>query len=183
MEQSHPGWFVSSLGMSAAGALLTGCFACGTDLAWRRIPNVITFGSALAGFAWHAWSAGAGGAAWALAGWGVGLALLMPLYLLQSMGAGDVKLLAAFGAWVGPVDAVWAGLFGTIAGGVLALFVAVSSGYLGTAVRNLYTLLMFWRVSGVRPMDDLTIDTSRGPRLARAIPMLVGVVVTLWLKQ
>ena len=37
--------------MSAAGALLTGCFACGTDLAWRRIPNVITFGSALAGFA------------------------------------------------------------------------------------------------------------------------------------
>jgi prepilin peptidase CpaA len=132
---------------------------------------------------WQAWASGVSGAAWALCGWATGLLLLLPLYLLRSLGAGDVKLLAAFGAWLGPMAAIWAGLYGTIAGGVLALLVAVTTGYLGTAYRNLYGLLMFWRLEGVRPMDQMTLDTSKGPRLPRAIPMLVGLVVTLWLKQ
>jgi prepilin peptidase CpaA len=174
---------VTPLLVAEAAAVGTGLVACGTDLAWRRIPNVLTFGSALGGIAWHAWADGLAGAGWALAGWVVGCSVLLPLYLLRSLGAGDVKLLAAFGAWLGPMGAVWAGIYGTIAGGVLALVVALASGYLGTAYRNLYSLLMFWRVEGVRPMDQLTLDTSRGPRLARAIPMLVGVVVMLWLKQ
>jgi prepilin peptidase CpaA len=174
---------VTSVEVAQAAAVGTGLVACATDLAWRRIPNVLTFGSALLGIAWHAWAAGPGGAGWSLGGWAVGLVVLLPLYLLRSIGAGDVKLLAAFGAWLGPMGAVWAGLYGTIAGGLLALVVAVATGYLGTAYRNLYSLLMFWRLEGVRPMDQLTLDTSRGPRLARAIPMLVGVVVMLWLNQ
>jgi len=167
--------------VSSGALLLTGAVACATDLAWRRIPNVLTFGAAAAGIAWQAWAGGTAGAAWGVLGWTVGLALLLPLYLLRSLGAGDVKLLAAFGAWLGPVAVIWAGLYGTIAGGVLAVVIAVLRGYAGTAYRNLYALLMFWRVSGVRPMDSLTLDTSQGPRLARAIPMFVGLVVTLWL--
>ena len=67
------------------------------------------------------------GAAWAFAaaGWATGLALFVPLYALGGMGAGDVKLLGAIGAWLGPMGAVWTGLYGAIAGGVLALAVAV----------------------------------------------------------
>jgi prepilin peptidase CpaA len=171
------------VGPAEVAAVATGVVACVTDLASRRVPNVLTFGSALTGLAWHAWVGGVAGAGWSVAGWAVGLAVLMPLYLLRTLGAGDVKLLAAFGAWLGPAGVAWAGLYGTIAGGVLALAVALATGYLGTAYRNLYSLLLFWRVEGIRPMDSLTLDTGRGPRLARAVPMLVGVVVMLWLKR
>ena len=173
---------MTAANVAPAVAVAVGVVACATDLAWRRIPNVLTFGAALAAFAWHGSSGGLSALGWSIGGWVAGLALLMPLYLLRSLGAGDVKLLAAFGAWLGPVDVIWAGLYGTIAGGVLALLVAAARGYLGTAYRNVFALLMFWRTSGVRPMDQLTLDTSRGPRLARAVPMLVGLVVTLWLK-
>jgi prepilin peptidase CpaA len=171
---------VIDVSFAPAAAVATGIAACATDLAWRRIPNLLTFGSAGAGMAWHLWSGGIGGAGLALAGWTAGLALLLPLYLLRSIGAGDVKLLAAFGAWLGPMGAVLAGLYGTVAAGVLALVLAAGAGYLGTAYRNLYALLMFWRVHGVRPMDQLTLDTAPGPRLARAVPMLAGVVVAIW---
>lgn len=171
------------MGVAEAAALATGLIACATDIARRRIPNLLTFGSALTGVLWHGWAGGFLGAGWALAGWAAGLAVLMPLYLLRSLGAGDVKLLGAFGAWLGPMGAVLSGLYGTVAGGVLALAVALATGYLGTAYRNLYSLLVFWRLQGVRPMDQLTLDTSRGPRLARAVPMLVGVVVMLWLNK
>jgi prepilin peptidase CpaA len=174
---------VTAFDFAQGAALATGVVSCATDLAWRRIPNGLTFGSALGAAIWQAWASGVSGAAWALCGWATGLLLLLPLYLLRSLGAGDVKLLAAFGAWLGPMGAIWAGLYGTIAGGALALLVAVTTGYLGTAYRNLYGLLMFWRLEGVRPMDQMTLDTSKGPRLPRAIPMLVGLVVTLWLKQ
>jgi len=174
---------VTALSLAEGAALLTGVLACITDLAWRRIPNLLTFGSAAAGFAWHLSAGGLSGFGVALTGWAAGVAILLPLYLLRSLGAGDVKLLGAFGAWLGPVAALWAGLYGTIAGGILAVIVALGTGYLRTAYLNIYSLLMYWRVSGVRPMNALTLDTSRGPRLARAVPMLVGVVVTLWLKQ
>ena len=42
------------------------------------------------------------GLGWSLVGTIVGLALLLPLYAIGGMGAGDVKLLAGVGAWVGP---------------------------------------------------------------------------------
>ena len=39
---------------------------------------------------------------WSLAGMGVGLISLLPLYAIGGMGAGDVKLMAGLGAWMGP---------------------------------------------------------------------------------
>jgi len=137
------------LAVADSAAVVTGVAACATDIPWRRIPNVLTFGSALAGFGWHLWTGGLAGFGWSVVGWAAGVAMLLPLYLLRSLGAGDVKLLGSFGAWLGPADVVWAALYGTMAGGVLALLVALTSGYLGTASRNVLSLLMFWRPAGV----------------------------------
>ena len=61
------------------------------------------------------------------------------------MGAGDVKLMAAIGAWLGPALALLTALYGAIAGGVLAIVVALSTGYLKTALSNLWRMLMHWR--------------------------------------
>ena len=42
-------------------------------------------------------------------------------------------------------------------------------------------MLRYWRESGIRPVPNLTLDTPNAPRLAYALPMFLGVVVTLWL--
>src|SRR5712691_6723405 len=142
--------------------------AAAWDLTTRRIPNLLTFGAALAALIVHGYAGGWAGAGWSLAGWLVGVAAFMPIFALGGMGAGDVKLLGAVGAWLGPAPAVWVALFSGIAGGVLALVIAASSGYLKQAYRNIWGLLMYWRIAGVRPAPDLTLSSASAPRLAYA---------------
>lgn len=156
--------------------------AAAWDLKTRRIPNVLTFGSALAALMAHAWVQGWTGAGLSIAGWLVGVAAFFPFFAVGGMGAGDVKLLGGVGAWLGPKAAVWVALYSGIAGGVLALLVAAHFGYLRRAYTNVWGMLMFWRLAGVRPAPGLTLSASAGPRLAYAVPVLAGVVLTLWLK-
>src|SRR6185436_20859653 len=79
--------------------------ACVTDIRSRRIPNVLTFGAAVAAVLFPGATAGTSGLLVALGGWVVGLLLFLPFFALGGMGGGDVKLLAALGAWIGPRDA------------------------------------------------------------------------------
>jgi len=170
------------LSVSQAAVLLVGFAACITDFRSRRIPNVLTFGASVAAFVFWAVSAGLTGLGFSVAGWLVGCLLFLPWFLLRGMGAGDVKLLAALGAWVGPGTALWIALYAAVAGGVFAIVVTLASGYLGTMVRNVWGLLMFWRIAGVQPHPDLTLATAAGPRLPYAFPITAGAVVGLWLR-
>src|ERR1700751_1600311 len=77
--------------------------AVGSDLHSRRIPNwLVLTGLTLA----LAVRLGGARAAQGYSAWGLGLltggGLFLPLYLLRGMGAGDVKLMAMVGAFVGP---------------------------------------------------------------------------------
>lgn len=155
--------------------------ACVTDLRARRIPNLLTFPAALAGLAWHA-AGGFSALGWALGGLAVGLLLFFPLFLLRGMGAGDVKLLAALGAWLGPGTIAWVAAYAAIAGGALAIVVALNSGYLRPMFRNVWLLLTQWRVAGVKPLDTLTLEQGRGPRLAYAVPIALGLCGVIWLR-
>jgi prepilin peptidase CpaA len=161
-------------------AVTTAVIAATWDLKTRRIPNVLTFGAAFAAVCVHVYAAGWSGATVALTGWLVGVAFFFPFFALGGMGAGDVKLLGAIGAWLGPAATVWVALFSAIAGGVMAVCVAMFAGYLSQAFSNVWGLLMYWRIAGVRPAPDLMLSSSRGPRLAYALPVLAGLVVTLW---
>ena len=118
----------------------------------------------------------------ALGGWLVGAAFFFPIFALGGMGAGDVKLMAALGAWLGPAAIVWVALYSSIAGAVMALVVAGFAGYLGQAFTNLWCLLMYWRIEGPRPAPELTLSSHKGPRLAYAVPVFAGLMVTLWLR-
>ena len=106
----------------AAALVLLVLAAAAFDSRTHRLPNVLTGSGAVAGLALAAASVGAGPSFQAaLAGCAVGLAFLLPLYALHATGAGDVKLMAAVGAFVGPFDAMWTVLFTFLAGGLLAL--------------------------------------------------------------
>ena len=154
--------------------------ACVTDLRSARIPNVLTLGAALAGLGAHIALEGASGALTSGGGWLTGLIVFLPFFALGGMGGGDVKLLAALGAWLGAYDTLYLALYSGVAGGVLAIAVAFARGYLRVALTNVLEMLRFWRTAGLRPVPNFTLDTPHAPRLAYAVPMFLGVVVTLW---
>ena len=150
------------------------------DVRTRRIPNWLTFGAALAALAYGAFDAGLPGVGTAAAGWIAGAALFFPFFALGGMGAGDVKLLAALAAWLGPSESVWLAMFAAMAGGVLGLVGRARRGYLRTAISNLWLMLMHWRTQGLGPVPGLTLKDASSPRLAYAIPITIGVLCTLW---
>ena len=92
--------------MTVTAALVIGAGVAATviDIRQRRVPNVLTMGVASLGLVLA--MAGLGGVTLggALGGLGLGLALLLPAHVFGATGAGDVKLLAAFGALMGPAD-------------------------------------------------------------------------------
>src|SRR3954467_2743703 len=77
--------------------------AAALDYRTRKIPNWLTVPSAIAALLFHTVTGGGTGFLWALAGFGVGFVLLILPWTLGGGGMGDVKLLAALGAWLGPV--------------------------------------------------------------------------------
>ncbi|MFN7979723.1 MAG: prepilin peptidase [Vicinamibacterales bacterium] len=163
-----------------AGALVVAGGACITDVRAARIPNTLTLLGVIAGLLAHALLPAGAGVAASLAGAAAGLAVFLPFFVLGGMGGGDVKLMAAVGAWLGWPTIVTAALTIAIVGGGVALGVAVTRGYLRQALGNLLALARFWIVAGVRPEPSLTLAEGRGPRLPYAVPILLGLLVTLW---
>jgi prepilin peptidase CpaA len=115
------------------------------DLAARRIPNRLLLAGWLVALPLHALGASAGTALLAsLAGAGTGFLLFLPLYLLRGMAAGDVKLMATVGAFVGPAGAFEIAVLTWCAGGLMGLAIVLAKGRLRAALGNAADLLRPW---------------------------------------
>lgn len=90
-----------------------------------KVPNWITFPMIVSGWVVSTMSFGWEGLLWSLVGTVVGLALLLPAYAIGGMGAGDVKLLAGVGAWVGGSITFYAFCVSAIIGGVIAVLMVL----------------------------------------------------------
>jgi prepilin peptidase CpaA len=163
----------------AAAVVAIGVVASISDLRTRRIPNALTFAAAAAATAFHVLTGGLSGLGLSLAGLAVGLAVFFPIFALGGLGGGDVKLLACLGAWLGPAGALWTALYAAMAGGAMAVLVILFRGYVRQASKNIWMLLCHWRVAGVSQLPELTLEHGRGPRLAYALPIAIGAMVTL----
>lgn len=108
--------------------------AVATDLQWRRIPNALTGAIALIGLVAAATGTSHLAFGPALLGLIVGLGLMLPAHVLGATGAGDVKLIAAIGALLGPGPIARVVLYTAIAGGLLALTVALRRGRLTATI-------------------------------------------------
>ena len=120
--------------VTAALVIATGVAATVIDIRRRRVPNVLTMGIAATGLALALVGVGAVTVGGAVGGLALGLGLLLPAHMIGATGAGDVKLLAAFGALLGPGDVFHAFLRAAILGGVIAVGVAVWRGRLRTTL-------------------------------------------------
>ncbi len=110
--------------------------AAAFDIRRGRIPNRLTYPAILGALAMHAVYGGWGGFIFGLEGLGVGFAPLILFYAAGRTGAGDVKLMAAVGAFLGPVGALWAFLLTAIAGGVYAVALSASRGRFLETLKN-----------------------------------------------
>jgi prepilin peptidase CpaA len=163
-------------------SLTIASIACVTDLRTRRIPNALTFGAALAGLLYQLATGGIDGLGQAALGWVVGVVFFLLPFALGGLGGGDVKLLGALGAWLGPGDVAWLALYTGVAGGALAVVVSLNHGYLHTAIQNIKLLLSHWQVAGIAALPEITLEHCGGPKLAYAFPILTGLVATIWLR-
>jgi prepilin peptidase CpaA len=168
--------------------------AVASDVRSRRIPNLLVLLGMIAGLTLHTLLPagdglfrqpfGALGFTSALAGLGLGLALLLPLYMLGAMGAGDAKLMAMVGAFLGPLAVLDAALLSLLAGGVLSLAVALWSGTLMRVLTNVHQLLLQTLLrarTGGGAAIDAPPDTSG--QLPYAIAIAAGTLLQLALQQ
>ena len=92
-----------------------------TDLLSSRVPNWLTFPAMGVALALHAWQGNGDGIIFSLAGLVTGLGLFFLLYLAGGLGAGDVKLMAAIGAFVGVYGVLCSAWLAMVVGGVYAI--------------------------------------------------------------
>jgi prepilin peptidase CpaA len=94
---------------------------CWSDLRRHRVPNWLNASIAVTGLIAQAAYRGWSGLGTGVLGLFVGLGLLIVLWAMKGMGAGDVKFMAALGTWLGPQLAFYAVIAGGLAGGVIAV--------------------------------------------------------------
>ena len=151
------------LAVLAAGLVI----ATVIDMRTRRIPNALTAAMSGLGLALAATGLSGISPAAAVVGMAIGFLLMLPGYMLGATGAGDVKLMAAVGAIVGPTLVVSAFLFTAIAGGVLALLVAARRGRVAATIAGTGRLIA--APAGARQEIDKASAARRfayGPAIA-----------------
>jgi prepilin peptidase CpaA len=162
---------------------------------WKyKVPNWLTFPLVFSGwllglchnFGWLA-GTGSGGIGGSLAGTFFACALLLPVYVIGGMGAGDVKMTMGFGAWTGAFfgfqgDALWIIFYafcaGVIVGGVIALAMIVVRGKYGQNLLHTKEIVgdLFSASSIGEVAERAAKRRSRWHRLPYGIPLCIGFV-------
>ena len=111
------------------------------DYSQRRVPNWLNALLIVVGFTAQAFYFGMSGLATGMWGLLAGFGLLIVPWLMHGMGAGDVKLMAAIGVWLGPMLTLYAFALGAVIGGVAAAVMILSTGRLRMACVNIGVIL------------------------------------------
>jgi prepilin peptidase CpaA len=151
--------------------------AARADVRTRTIPNHLTFPALLLGIATHTALAGPEGFRSSLAGLAIAGGVLIPGWLFRWMGAGDVKLMAAVGAWLGWPQALIAVLASLVMGGAISLIVALRRGMLRQALTG---AMLIGASTIARTGGAPTVTT--GVRFPFALAVMAGSTIGLWLR-
>lgn len=155
-------------------AVLLAVTAAATDLKGRRIPNWLTYPGILLGLAargtllgWKGLATGVGGCL--LAG-----GIMLVFFMVRAMGAGDVKIMAAIGSFVGPRNIVTVLLATAICGGVLAIAYALYRRRMVSTLKNVGSVLRFHAWAGVQAHPELNLDNPAALRMPYGLAIALG---------
>jgi prepilin peptidase CpaA len=159
----------------AVFTLLMGLAALG-DFRTRRIPNRTVAVIAVSGLLYSALMPPSFlGALRGLGGFATGLACWLPFYAFGWLGAGDVKLFAAAGAWLGPLRTVEGSLIAALLGAVLALLWMLRSRGLKHSVETLGIAATLPSVLAETPAS-----ADRRRSLPYGVAMAAGALCAAW---
>lgn len=145
-----------------------------TDLRARLIPNALVLTGALSGILLASLHPQGFGFLPAVGGMALGLVIFLPVYFLRAMGAGDVKLMAMTGAFLGYAAIAEAALWVMLMGGALALLFALRRGVARRMAANLREMLFSAAASvQIRTLPDF----SQGPQTAARLPYAVAIAL------
>jgi len=164
-----------------AAIVPAGLAASWFDFRRNRVPNWLNLTILLGGLTCRTAWQGPSGLVVGLQGMLVGFGLLVLLWAMKGMGAGDVKLMAAIGAWLGPALTLYAVLLGGLAGGLIAVAMIVRRRCWHAAAANVGVLLT--KVGSVRTAfsdfgSAASLSKSAGV-LPYAIPLTLGSLIVL----
>lgn len=152
--------------------------AIASDLRWRKIPNWLTGSSILMGLNLHTLLNHSSGFLFSLEGAAVGFAIFLGVYLLGWMGAGDVKLFAGVGSFLGPADVAAAAILVAITGGVVAVVtLGFHQGWKNMSFR-LWSLLQFAVLT--QSVRRLASAEGKAPKVPYALAIGLGTVGSWW---
>jgi prepilin peptidase CpaA len=152
--------------------------ACVTDVRWRRIPNALVLALVIPGIAYSVsldpWLPGLGRA---MGGLTLGFTIWIAFFVIGAIGAGDVKLFAAAGAWLGP-GATWrAAVVSAAIGGVLAVAMLLRE---RRAREGFEKVLISVSTRSVAPLTpDPAMPTSR--QLPYGVALACGALIVAWI--
>jgi prepilin peptidase CpaA len=146
-----------------------------TDLRSRRIPNWLVLPYLLLGIAFSIWFHGWHGAVESLEGAGLALLIYGFLFWMGGMGAGDVKLCIAIGAWIGPTQLFVALVLTGLAGGAMALLWAARGGFLGELFQSTGGLLFSAKERG-----EAVLTNPQRRKMPYAPAIAVGTLISFF---
>ncbi len=164
-------------------------YASWVDGKEQRVPNWLNALLLSAGIAMQCGHPQGGGLGRALGGALVGFGVLIVPWVIHGMGAGDVKLMTAIGAWFGPAMTLWAFVVGALLGAVIAVVMIVCSGRVRQACTNMTTIMVkmsnpshwFTDFGGAKSFGETSQLLPYGiPLTMGSIALLTGVVLNWW---
>jgi prepilin peptidase CpaA len=150
-----------------------------TDLRSRRVPNWLVLPFMAGGLIVPGVLGGWHGLTQSLEGFGLGALIYGVLYWLGGMGMGDVKLVAAIGAWVGPQQLILAIVLTFMIGGIMTLCWALFGGFLGELSQGTGDLILGFR-RGLRPNPEFTLESKTRRKLPYVPAIAIGTLISFF---
>lgn len=166
--------------LSTVLLLLIVSAAAVTDFRRHRIPNLLSLGGAGLGLALQTWVVGLNGLVDALGGLCVGLGLLLPFYIGRGMGAGDVKLMAAVGTFLGFRDTFLAVAATLAAGAIIAIGILIFRRGLAPLLGRYFLTAKCLLTSGQLIYIPAAVHDPSRARFAYGVAVAAGTFFTLW---